>query len=58
MFGLFKSDPIKKMRKEFSKLSEEAMQAQRNGNIELYGELTKKADDLMDQIEKLEKEQS
>jgi molybdenum-dependent DNA-binding transcriptional regulator ModE len=56
MFGIFKRDPVEKMRKEFSRLSEQAIQAQRNGNIALYSELTKKADDLMDEIEKLEKE--
>ncbi|MCP4915084.1 MAG: Lacal_2735 family protein [Oligoflexia bacterium] len=58
MFGIFKSDPVKKLRKEFEKLSEEAMHAQRNGNIELYAKLTQQADNIYKEIEKLELENS
>lgn len=58
MFGLFKSDPIKKKNAEYAKLTEEAMHAQRNGNIELYAELSQKADNVAKEIDKLEKEKS
>ncbi len=54
MFGLFKKDPTKKMRAEYAKILEQAMLAQRNGNIELYAKLSKQADDLINEIEKLE----
>ncbi|TRX57549.1 Lacal_2735 family protein [Fulvivirga sp. M361] len=49
MFSLFKSDPIKKLKKKKSKLLEEAMQVQRSGDLKLYA--TK-----MEAIEALEKE--
>ncbi|MEM9857405.1 MAG: DUF6435 family protein [Bacteroidota bacterium] len=49
MFSLFKSDPIKKLKKQRSQLLEEAMKIQRSGDLKLYA--TK-----MEAIEKLEKE--
>ncbi len=55
MFGLFKSDPKKKLEKEYAKLLEQAMNAQRNGNIELYGELSQKADNILKEIGKIKK---
>ena len=55
MFGLFKSDPTKKLEKEYAKLLEEAMNAQRNGNIELYGELSQKADNILKEIDEIKK---
>lgn len=55
MFGLFKKNPSEKLRKEHAKLMEDAMNAQRNGKIELYAELTQKAENLFKEIEELEK---
>ncbi len=55
MFRLFKKDPVGKMKKEYAKLLEKGMQAQRNGNIELYAKLSKEADDLMKKIDEIEK---
>tara|TARA_R110002072_G_scaffold534_6_gene4048 strand:+ start:223741 stop:223932 length:192 start_codon:yes stop_codon:yes gene_type:complete len=57
MFGLFKKDPTAKLRKEFEQLSEKAMNAQRNGNIELFAKLTSEADEIYKKIENIEKEQ-
>ncbi|MCR9204140.1 MAG: DUF6435 family protein [Halobacteriovoraceae bacterium] len=54
MFGIFKSDPIKKLQKEYEKVSAQAIEAQRNGNIELFGELSQKADELGKEIDKLQ----
>lgn len=54
MFKLFKSDPIKKLRKSYSDTLTEAMQAQRNGNIRLYSELTAKAEQTYQEIKALE----
>ena len=41
MFGLFKSDPAKKLRKQYSAKLEEAMLAQRNGDIRSYASLSR-----------------
>ena len=41
MFGWFKSDPIKKLRKQISSKEEQAMQLQRNGKLREFAELTK-----------------
>lgn len=53
MFGLFKKDPKAKLNKEYEALLEKAMQAQRNGDIRTYSELSEKADAVLKQIEKL-----
>ncbi|MCV2403994.1 DUF6435 family protein [Marinomonas sp. C2222] len=52
MFSFFKSDPIKKLDKEYGVLLEQAMQAQRSGDIRLYSELTERAEELRKEIEK------
>lgn len=44
MFGLFKKDPKKQLEKEYRALLEQAMQAQRSGDIRGYSELTEKAE--------------
>jgi len=54
MFGLFKADPIKKLRKQYDKILQEAMQAQRGGDIRLYSELSTQADQIYQQIKRLE----
>lgn len=53
MFGLFKKDPVKKMRAQYDKLLEQGMHAQRNGDMRLYAELTEKAEALWKEIEKV-----
>jgi hypothetical protein len=55
MFGLFKSDPVKKLRKQYSAKLEEAMLAQRNGDIRSYATLSEEAAALWKQLEPLEK---
>ena len=55
MFGLFKSDPTKKMRKQYDQLLEQGMHAQRNGDMRLYAELTEKAEALWAEIQTIEK---
>lgn len=56
MFGFLKSDPIKKLQKEFERISEEAMRFQQNGNIEKYSELSQKADEIAKEIDRLKEE--
>jgi hypothetical protein len=55
MFGWLKTDPKKTLNKAYLSKLEEAMHAQRNGNIRLYSELTTQAEELHRQILLLEK---
>ncbi len=55
MFNWFKRDPLKTLRKQYSAKLEEAMQAQRNGDIRSYAMLSEEAAALWAQLEPLEK---
>lgn len=55
MFGLFKKDPIKKLQEDYAKKLTEAVDAQRNGKIELYANLTVESEEILKKIEELEK---
>lgn len=57
MFGFLKSDPIKKLEKEYAQLQEQAMQAQRNGKIDKYAELSAQAQEVFQKIETLKSAQ-
>lgn len=50
MFGLFKSDPSKKLQKAYEKKLHEAMVAQRSGDIKSYSMLSEEADVIYRQI--------
>jgi hypothetical protein len=54
MFGIFKPKPLKKLTKKYNALLEEAMQAQRNGDIKLYSALATEADNTYKKIQSLE----
>ncbi|MDF1763829.1 MAG: DUF6435 family protein [Oleibacter sp.] len=58
MFSMFKSDPIKKLTKQRSAKLEEAMLAQRNGDIRGYSELTHEAEEIYKKIQELENSKS
>lgn len=51
MFSFLKSDPTKKLQKQYEKKLEEAMLAQRSGDIKSYSFLTSEAEELREQIE-------
>ncbi|MEJ6704570.1 MAG: DUF6435 family protein [Pseudomonadales bacterium] len=53
MFGLFKSDPAKKLLKQYKAKLEKAMHAQRNGDIRSYSFLTEEAEALKEQLDAL-----
>ena len=53
MFGLFKSDPKKKLDQQYKALLEQAMQAQRSGDIRKYSELTEQAASKRKELESL-----
>lgn len=54
MFSLFKSDPIKKLRKSYHAKLEQAMLAQRGGDIRTYSTLTAEAEKIKEEIDALE----
>jgi len=56
MFGFLKTDPVKKLEKEYSNLMERAVEAQRNGNIDLYSELSFESEKVLKQIELIQQE--
>ena len=53
MFGLFKSDPKKKLDEQYKSLLEQAMQAQRSGDIRKYSELTELAEAKKRELDQL-----
>lgn len=54
MFSIFKSNPIKKLNKQLSIKLEQAMHAQRNGDIRTYSQLSFEADEIDKQISEIE----
>lgn len=50
MFSIFKSDPVKKLKKQHAIKLEQAMLAQRNGDIRGYASLTAEAEEIENQI--------
>jgi hypothetical protein len=54
MFSFLKADPAKKLNKAYRAKLEEALKAQRNGNIRGYSMLTEESDAIWQQIQKLE----
>ena len=52
MFGLFKSDPSKKLQKAYEQKLEQAMHAARNGDMRANAALTEEAEALRGEIEK------
>ena len=53
MFNFFKSDPSKKVRKQYHAKLEEAMHAQRNGKIREYSLLPAEAELLREKLDSL-----
>ena len=53
MFGLFKSDPKMKLYQQYKALLEQAMQAQRSGDIRKYSELTELAEAKKRELDQL-----
>ena len=54
MFALFKSDPSKKLRKQYDAKLEQAMLAQRKGDIRTYSTLTAEAEEIWKSIQAVE----
>ena len=54
MFSIFKKDPMKKLNQHYEAKLEQAMLAQRNGDIKGYAMITAEAELIADQIRELE----
>lgn len=50
MFSMFKKNPIKKLNKVYESKLEQAMLAQRRGDIRSYAMITAEAEDIRNQI--------
>ena len=55
MFGLFKKDPTKKMRKEYDEMLEKARDIQRSGDLRAYAKILEEAEELWAKIEAAQK---
>lgn len=51
MLRFFKKDPAESLRNQYGQLVEKAFQAQRNGNIRLYSELTVEAEEVRSKLD-------
>ncbi|MGI1677398.1 MAG: DUF6435 family protein [Cellvibrionaceae bacterium] len=56
MFSIFKKNPIAKLEKQYYKKLEDAMHAQRNGDIKSYSMITAEAEEIRVSIEALKLE--
>jgi hypothetical protein len=54
MFSLFKKDPMKELNENYEAKLEQAMHAQRNGDIKSYAMLTEEAEVINKEIQRLE----
>jgi len=55
MFSIFKKDPIKKLDKAYEAKIEQAMLAQRNGDIKSYDMITNEAESIKKQVIELQR---
>ena len=53
MFGFLKPNPEKKLRKAYDSKLEQAMHAQRNGDMGLYADLTEQSEKIWQQLTEL-----
>jgi len=53
MFGLFKKDPAKALKKEYEALMKKGMEVQRSGDIKGYAQISAQAEEVLKKIEAL-----
>lgn len=56
MFSMFKSDPVKKLKKQLAQKQEQAMLAKRSGDLRKFAVLTEESESLNKEIQQLESE--
>ncbi len=54
MFNFFKRDPLQKLRQQYDAKAEQAMLAQRKGDMRLFADLTAEAEEMWAQYLKLQ----
>ncbi len=54
MFSMFKSDPVKKLKKQLVQKQEQAMLAQRSGDLRKFAAITEESQVLIEEIRRLE----
>lgn len=54
MWSLFKSDPEKKLKKQLKQKREQALHAQRNGDIRRFASLTQEAEAILKQLQQVQ----
>lgn len=54
MFGLFKKNPLKKLKQDYAQCLEQARDLQRKGDIKGFAAMTDKAEEILQQIDILE----
>ncbi|MFB9869318.1 DUF6435 family protein [Vreelandella sulfidaeris] len=57
MFGLFKSNPKKKLQQDYERKLQAAMEASRNGDMRANATLTEEAEALLAEIKRIEANQ-
>ena len=55
MFGLFKKDPARQLRKDYEKKLQEARDVQRSGDVVAAAKLYEEAEALLEKVEAAEK---
>ncbi|MAT14786.1 MAG: hypothetical protein CMJ46_05885 [Planctomyces sp.] len=54
MFGLFKKNPLKKLKQDYGQCLQQARDLQRNGDIKGFADMSAKAEEILQQIDLLE----
>ncbi len=58
MWSLFKSDPENKLKKQLAQKREQALHAQRNGDIRLFASLTQEAEAILKQLQQVQSDKA
>lgn len=54
MWSLFKSNPEQKLKKQLAQKREQALHAQRNGDMRQFASLTQQAEDILKQLQQVQ----
>ncbi|MEO1368975.1 MAG: DUF6435 family protein [Acidobacteriota bacterium] len=58
MLGIFRKDPVAKLEKQLAAKMEEAMNAQRNGKMPLFAQLSAEAERIGQELDQLKAERA
>ncbi|GAB4018923.1 MAG: hypothetical protein Fur0010_20450 [Bdellovibrio sp.] len=58
MFGLFKKNEKKKLKEDYQKIMARAVEAQRNGNIDLYSQLIHESEEIAKKIDQIKSQEN